>query len=331
VRRLGRWLLALIVVARAWGRRHDRRRDRPERIVAPGDPDPRAELIVLGLLACSTVSAVAFVVVYAIDPLRHRTQLLGIALALALGFLAAALTVVARRLVVTEDLEEEYPPPGDPEAQEDLTQIVREGGSRFTRKRLLVAGSGTAVTALGAALVTPALSLGPWLDTSALRESPWRRGLRLIDESGVPLYADQVAEDTFYTAFPANADRDALASPVIVVRLPEGDLRLPADRRAWAPMGILAYSKICTHAGCAIALYRTPTFPPTQPRPALVCPCHYSTFDPATGGEVIFGPAGRPLPQLPLTIGSDGIVRAAGDFSGPVGPSWSGVRRSGPA
>lgn len=112
----------------------------------------------------------------------------------------------------------------------------------------------------------------------------------------------------------------------MVVRLAPDAVRLPPERAGWAPEGILAYSKICTHAGCAIALYRTPTFGPTQPGPALVCPCHYSTFDPATGGEVLFGPAGRNLPQLPLTVDPAGELRAGANFSGPVGPSWWGVR-----
>jgi ubiquinol-cytochrome c reductase iron-sulfur subunit len=105
--------------------------------------------------------------------------------------------------------------------------------------------------------------------------------------------------------------------------LPLSEIR---DRKDWAPRGIVAYSKICTHAGCAVALYRKPTFAAVEPRPALVCPCHYSTFDPARGGAVLFGPAGRPLPQLPLEIDRNGHLRAAGTFSGPVGPGWWGVR-----
>ena len=75
--------------------------------------------------------------------------------------------------------------------------------------------------------------------------------------------------------------------------------------------------------------FRTPKFAPTQPRPALVCPCHYSTFDPARAGKVLFGPAGRALPQLPLMVDRRGVLRAAGNFSGPVGPSWWGVRMKG--
>jgi len=101
---------------------------------------------------------------------------------------------------------------------------------------------------------------------------------------------------------------------------------LPAGREGWAPRGILAFSKICTHAGCAVNLYRKPKFAPVEPKPALVCPCHYSTFDPADGGSVIFGPAGRPLPQLPLQIDASGDLRAAGNFPQGVGPSWWGVR-----
>jgi len=120
-----------------------------------------------------------------------------------------------------------------------------------------------------------------------------------------------------------------LGAPLVVVRLAPAELALPDGRHGWAPGGILAYSKICTHAGCAISLYRVPTFAPVEPKPALVCPCHYSTFDPATGGTVTFGPAGRPLPQLPLLVDDRGYLRAAGNFSGPVGPSWWGVRNRG--
>ena len=121
-----------------------------------------------------------------------------------------------------------------------------------------------------------------------------------------------------------------IGAPLVLVRLPPAELQLPRGRAHWAPQGILAYSKICTHAGCAINLYRYPLYPAAEPRPALVCPCHYSTFDPATGGSVLFGPAGRPLPQLPLRIDARGELRAAGNFSGAIGPSWWGVKNRKP-
>jgi ubiquinol-cytochrome c reductase iron-sulfur subunit len=148
----------------------------------------------------------------------------------------------------------------------------------------------------------------------------------LVDERGRPYRADDISSETFYTAYPENVDHEVLGAPVVVVRIDPSHLDLPPGRGDWAPRGILAYSKICTHAGCAISLYRKPLFAPTSPRPALVCPCHYSTFNPAAGATVVFGPAGRPLPQLPLVIDDAGDLKAGGDFSGPVGPSFWGVR-----
>jgi ubiquinol-cytochrome c reductase iron-sulfur subunit len=299
-----------------------------ERIVQPGFPDRRAETIVILLFLCAAACAVAFSVVYAFEGIPNPTQFLGLALGLAFAFLAAACIVISKRLVVTEEIDDEYKP-SNPEEQEKVEQVVRESGDGLTRKRLLVLAGGAAGTALGVALVTPAASLGPLFDVRSLYRTPWRRGVRLVDELGRPLRADDVEEETFYTAYPERADREQMGAPLVVVRLKPAELQLPEDRRGWAPDGIVAYSKICTHAGCAIALYRKPNFPPVQPRAALICPCHYSTFDPARAGKVLFGPAGRALPQLPLAIDGGGDLRAAGNFSGPVGPSWWGVRKHG--
>jgi ubiquinol-cytochrome c reductase iron-sulfur subunit len=118
---------------------------------------------------------------------------------------------------------------------------------------------------------------------------------------------------------------------VVLVRLPQASLKLPSELQGYDAKGIVAYSKICTHAGCAIAMYETPTFAPGEPRAALVCPCHYSTFDPATGGTVTFGPAGRPLPMLPLAVDGKGFLRAQGNFNEAVGPAWWGVRNRRPS
>jgi ubiquinol-cytochrome c reductase iron-sulfur subunit len=227
--------------------------------------------------------------------------------------------------VVTEELEEDYPT-ADPEAQQDLLQIVHESGSRITRKRMLLGAGATAGGALAVAALTPVLSLGPIWDTAPLQESPWARGRRVVDDHGAPIAADDINQETFYTGFPEGESKENLGSPLIIVRLDPAKIHLPPGRSGWAPRGILAYSKICTHAGCAIELYRKPTFPVVEPEPALVCPCHYSTFNPADGASVIYGPAGRPLPQLPLMIDSDGNLRAAGNYSARVGPGWWAVR-----
>jgi ubiquinol-cytochrome c reductase iron-sulfur subunit len=320
MRRPLRWFIAALVLARAV--RPQRAQQPPrERIIPAAAPSPRAELAVAALLLATAAAAALAVVAYAA---QWSTQAFGGALAGALALLAAALIVTAEHLIVTEQLEEEYPPDEHPEAEDDLSALLRESGDRITRKRLLGGAAAVAGTAMGAALATPALSLGPALNTSLLNESPWHRGRVLVDEFGRPMSADDIEQGPFYTAFPKGVERMDIASPLILIKL---DPKLIRMRRGWAPEGILAYSKICTHAGCAIALYRNPLFDRSEPDHALVCPCHYSTFDPADGGKVLFGPAGRPLPQLPLQIGPDRTLRAAGALSTPPGPGWWGVRR----
>ena len=224
-----RWLIALFVLFLG------RLRRRPEhRIVPPGASDRRAETIVLVLLGCATLCGAAVPVVYAWDAIPDQTQFLGLALGLTFAFVSAACIVIGKRLVVTEELEEEYGAthPADEEAVE---QLVDESGDRFTRKRLLVLAGAGAGTALGVALLTPAASLGPVFDVSSLYRTPWRRGVRLVDEAGRTFLADDVEEDTFYTAYPEHADREQMGAPLVVVRLKPEQLRLPDGRRDWAP------------------------------------------------------------------------------------------------
>jgi ubiquinol-cytochrome c reductase iron-sulfur subunit len=324
----GRMIVALVTLTLSvLLHRTRRRKEQAERIVPEGSPAPAAENVVIGLLGLATLLAIGFIVVYAEwSAWKVSNELLGICLGLSLASISAALAVVAKRLVVTEEIEHDYPPEQHPEEEQQVTQLVRESGTPITRKRLLLGAGAAAGGALGVAMLTPALSLGPLWYTDPLYRTPWKRGVRLVDESGRPYAASEIEQETFYTALAEGASTEDMASPVVVVRLDPAQIKLPAERAQWAPGGILGYSKICTHAGCAIALYRKPTFPVVEPRPALVCPCHYSTFDPATGGTVIYGPAGRPLPQLPLMIDSVGNLRAGGNYSGPIGPSWGGVR-----
>jgi ubiquinol-cytochrome c reductase iron-sulfur subunit len=78
---------------------------------------------------------------------------------------------------------------------------------------------------------------------------------------------------------------------------------------------VVAYSKVCTHAGCPVALYR-------EQDDALFCPCHQSTFDPSRGAVPTFGPAARALPQLPLGLDDQGYLVALDDFQAQVGPAF---------
>ncbi|MFZ0039949.1 MAG: Rieske 2Fe-2S domain-containing protein [Solirubrobacteraceae bacterium] len=323
---LGRWLRR-----RQAGEETERSPDaeRPpesERIVPAGSPNRRAENIVLFLLGLAVLFGLGFIVVYAaFSATRMPNELLGLCLALCLLCIGGALAVFSKHLIVSEEIEDDYPEE-HPDDQEQIVETVRESGSRITRKKLLLGAGAAAGGTLGLAALTPALSLGPVWDTAPLDQTPWKPGVRLVDETGAPMLAADVQEQSFYTAFPEGADPELIGSPLVVIRLDPAKLELPANRAGWAPQGILAFSKICTHAGCAVALYRKPTFPVVEPHAALVCPCHYSTFDPFTGGTVTYGPAGRPLPQLPLMIDGTGYLRAAGNFSARPGPSWWNVR-----
>ncbi|UGS38364.1 QcrA and Rieske domain-containing protein [Capillimicrobium parvum] len=321
---LARLIAAIAVWKRVVRHRHDDT-GLPEPEADPREreiqADRRAETLVALLLFAAAACAIAFIVFYVVD---DDTQLLGLAAGLALALIAAALMVAGLRVVPQVTEVEPRPELDDRVEQEEVVDEVRRGGEGVSRRKLLFAAGGAAGAAVAAAAVVPAASLGPRVDHRP-GESPWRRGTRLMTEDGVRLRAADVTPGAFVTAFPEGADMRELGSPVILVRLPVADLRLPAARARWAPEGILAYSKICTHSGCAIALFRSPKYEPTSRPPGLVCPCHYSTFDPAAAAKVVFGPAGRPLPQLPLEIDAEGVLRASGPMSGPVGPAWWGV------
>jgi ubiquinol-cytochrome c reductase iron-sulfur subunit len=254
------------------------------------------------------------------------TQWLGLLLGVAFALLATGSVVTGKALVPQEQKEEERQSLDHERDDLDIAVYVQEADEGITRSRLLKSAAGVAGLTVVGTLLVPLASCGPFLDVEQLRRMAWRRGRRLLDAAGRPLRAEEIAVGAMVPAFAEGVDRKRLDASLIVVRLHEGDLRLPRQREGWAPHGILAFSKICTHAGCAVSMFRYPLFSPKVPRPALVCPCHYSTFDPARGGKVIFGPAGRPLPQLPVAVDERGELRAAGGMSGPVGPSWWGVQ-----
>jgi len=285
--------------------------------------DPRAEVAVAALLVAGGLLALAFAVLVVAHP---QTQLLGATLAAGLACIGAALALASRRVVVQDiEVEERRPVPETVDAE--LTDELGSGGEGLSRRRLLAGAAGVAGCGLAGALALPLTALGPRLG-DAPDHSPWRRGRRLADPQGRPLRAADIGVGSMWNALPA-ADPGALedlTAPVVVVRVDPTTLDLPPERRDWAPDGILAFSQICTHAACAVTLFRYPVDEDTSKPPGLVCPCHYSTFDVRRGAVPVFGPAARPLPQLPLAVDADGFLVAAGPLSGSVGPSFLGVR-----
>ena len=116
------------------------------------------------------------------------------------------------------------------------------------------------------------------------------------------------------TVFP-EGHLDAADSQTLLIRMEPNDLVIQPGRESWSPQGYVAYSKICTHAGCPVGLY-------DQASGRLFCPCHQSVFEAKDGAKPTAGPASRPLPQLPLTVDADGTLRAQRDFTEPVGPGF---------
>ena len=307
-----------------------RRRPALGRASASGSSSPSApsrttpSCVAIGSSSSPRRAALAFVVVYVLDRLPAQTQLLGLALGLASRFLAAG--AGRDREAAGRDRGARGGLPGArAPGRAGADRAGRRGerphpppaAARRARRRRRLARPRPARPR---GLARPGDPHGALLrDALAARHAPGRRA------RPAPARRRDRGE-TFYTAFPEGADKEQLSSSLVVVRLRRGQLDLPSDSAGFDADGIVAYSKICTHAGCAISLYRAPLFEPTDPKPALVCPCHYSTFDPSTGGTVTFGPAGRKLPNAAAEVDPKGHLRARGNFDGPVGPSWWGVR-----
>ena len=297
--------------------------DSPEIVVERVAPStPRRELVVAVLLFAAALGFAAFAAAYG---LSASTQVLGASQAL--DRYRRASGIAAKLVVVQETIAEPRPPIRHPGVGERVEGGLGQIGEGIDRRRLLGLAATTAVAGLGAAAVVPMLSAAEGVG-GGTGSSPWRAGTALVDEHGAPIRPEDVIVGSFATAFPKGSDPRELGSPVVVVAVDPSMIRPPRGREGWDVNGILAFSKICTHAGCAVAMLRYPLYQPSEPGPALVCPCHYSTFDVLRGAAVEFGPAGRPLPQLPLRLAADGSLEAAGPMSGPVGPAWWGVSRA---
>jgi len=152
----------------------------------------------------------------------------------------------------------------------------------------------------------------------------WRKGSRIVsDGTYLPVKATDLPVGGLISAVPedlreveeieGNLNARGKAA-IILVRMQPDQIR-SQQGEGWDYQGILAYSKICTHVGCPIALYEQRTH-------HLLCPCHQSTFDLADAGNVIFGPAARNMPQLPIGVDEEGFLIAMSDFEQPIGPSF---------
>ena len=289
----------------------------PDNRALTGD-QRRAERRTAIALAVAILAGIGLFIVYFAG---GQTQIEGVLFFIALGGFGVALGIWANHLLDAREVVEERHELSSGAAGRQAFEmaLTEEVGPVLGRRSLLVKLLAGAGGALGLALLLPVLSLGP-APGDTLKRTPWARGKRVVDENGELVTLDTVPEDGFLTVFPQGSEGAAVAQALLIHVRP-GSLKLPADRMAGVPEGTLvAYSKICTHAGCPVGLYRAES-------QSLICPCHQSQFDVSDGGKPFFGPAARPLPQLPLGVDAEGVLIATGDFTAPVGPAFWDMNR----
>lgn len=202
-------------------------------------------------------------------------------------------------------------------------EIIRlaDNESGFTRRKLIRRSLYGALALFPLPAIVLFGDLGPQVGNT-LRHTMWKPGVRLTkDPTGIPIKASDVTVGSVFHVIPEGLSdlehklEEKAKAAVLLVRVNPEDLNEDAAKAAWSYNGIVAYSKICTHVGCPVALYEQHTH-------HLLCPCHQSTFDLADHCKVVFGPASRPLPQLPIAVDEEGYLVAQSDFLEPVGPSF---------
>ena len=276
--------------------------------------DTRAVRSVVTAFAVGAGGAILFMVVFA---LGANTQLLGLALALAFGGIGYGLIAWGHRLMPPGDEYEHRESMTDP--SENRKEAVEEFEGRLAgvgRRRLLGGALATAAGTTGVAALFPLRAMGP-RPADALRRTDFARAPRprLITASGAPVHRDDLPVGGFLTVYPEGHPGSASGQTMLVRLAPDRvDLR-PPTRVDWVVDGHIAYSKVCTHAGCSVGEYQVEF-------QTLLCPCHQSAFQIEEGGEPLMGPAARPLPQLPLGVDDEGYLIALGDYPEAVGPGW---------
>jgi ubiquinol-cytochrome c reductase iron-sulfur subunit len=332
---------------------------RRQRFPIPGTKaEKRAERGVALAFAISALGGVAFIVYFCAGKWRWHlpgtpqtfqfyTPVLGGTLAIMLIFLGVGLVLWAKWLMPEEEAIQERH--DDPSTDEDklLTEATLIEGLADTglpRRSLILRTLGLAGGALAAvplvALVggmvkKPGNQLfhtlfAPRPDDPAFKDT---KGLiPLVYSDFRRVSPDDLEPGGLATVFPGVREENAngyngitdASSPTLIIRLRPGQ-KVKA-RKGQADFGwprqnpeFVAFSKICTHAGCPASLYE-------QQTGRLLCPCHQSQFQVLEDAKPVFGPATRSLPKLPLDVqtGTDGrqYFIARSDYKEAIGPGF---------
>ena len=331
------------------------RGEHPQRFENPGLPPhkerlsdtdersaKRAERQVVALLVISIIAAVGGVAGYfAFDTaggaqaVRFSTLSIGAGLGIAMLCIGLAAVHWAKALMVdSEIVEERHPITSDELTRDEAVQKLTDGvaDSRIQRRPVLKGALASALLLAPLPFAVPLIgNLSSDWNISKFRHTAWAnrpdgaQGRRLArDPEDEPIKASDVTIGSVFHVIPHELGKlpgeehfmeEKAKAVVLLVRIDPNELIEAEDRKDWSYDGIVAYSKICTHVGCPVALYE-------QQTKHLLCPCHQSTFDMTDGAKVVFGPAKRPLPQLPITVDDEGYLIATSDFHEPIGPSY---------
>jgi ubiquinol-cytochrome c reductase iron-sulfur subunit len=320
----------------------------PPHVPRRSDTDPkaakRAERQIVLMFTLSALASIAFLVCFFAIDAQARVFIPGIGLMSAFH-LAISLTMAisllgigfgaihwAKTLMPDEEVVEyRHPQVSSAEDRASVANTLSHSwrSSQLNRRTALLGSAGGALGLFALPILVPAVAgLGPRPRREQLFETNWQAGLRLmIDPSGAPIRAADVTQGSVVHVMPEGfvgaAAHEMPAEEMLISKAKDQIILVKLDptiirsqkQREWGYDGIVAYSKVCTHVGCPVALYEQQTH-------HLLCPCHQSTFDMTNDCEVIFGPAKRPLPQLPITVDDDGYIVAADGFAEPVGPSF---------
>ncbi|MBR7743161.1 Rieske (2Fe-2S) protein [Phycicoccus sp. BSK3Z-2] len=316
----------------------------------------RAEKQVAALFGISIVGTLLFIVLYFAVDLRQTVFIPGVGtmnashaalgVTLAFSLLGIGLGAVhwAKTLMPDHEVVEERHPmrASDEDRAEAVRVVTEEGGtSQISRRPLIKYTLGGALGLFALPLgIQVAGSLGE-MPRASLSQTWWNGGpsgphdepeftpLRLMkDPENVPILASDVTIGSVYHVMPEGLLPDPVTyeggaehlleekakAAVLLMRLDPTVIRSQKELD-WGFEGIVAYSKICTHVGCPVGLYEQQTH-------HLLCPCHQSTFDVTQDCKVIFGPAKRPLPQLPISVDDEGYLVSTAPFAEAVGPSF---------
>ena len=249
---------------------------------------------------------------------------LGTGLAASLFFIGIAAVHWAKTLMPDEEvIAERHEFRSSDEDRSDFVSTIKDraGAAGLGRRSLIKRTMGIALGLIGLSPLVLLRDLGP-LPKNQLSTTDWAAGVRLVTDPGdrpiKPSDLEVGAVAQVLPQLPAGTERNLEnvgKDAVLLIRIRPEEFNLDAERLSWTHDGIIAFSKICSHMGCAVALYE-------QQTKHLLCPCHQSTFDVTRAAKVIFGPAARPLPQLALTLDSEGYLVAKQGFTEPVGPSF---------